>query len=87
MLSSKRCHSIREGGFCGLASSFRQIIWPEKFKPGHINKYAGSSNPEEFIQVYHTVIEIEEGDDQVNANYLPTVLFDTSRTMLINLPE
>jgi hypothetical protein len=72
----KRCHSIREGGFCGMASSLRQIIWPEKFKPGHIDKYDGSNNPKEFIQVYHTVIEAE-GDDQVNVNYLPTVLFDT----------
>jgi hypothetical protein len=60
-----------------MASSLMQIIWPEKFKPGHIDKYDGSSNPKEFIQVYHTVIEAEGGDDQVNANYLPTVLFDT----------
>jgi hypothetical protein len=41
---------MREGGFCGLASSLRQIIWSEKFKPDHIDKYDGSSNPEEFIQ-------------------------------------
>jgi hypothetical protein len=70
-----------------MTSSLRQVIWPEKFKPGHIDKYNGSSNPEEFIQVYHTVIEATGGDDQVNANYLPTTLFGTARSWLINLSE
>jgi hypothetical protein len=32
-------------------------VWPEKFKARHIDKYDGSNNPEEFIQVYHMVIE------------------------------
>jgi hypothetical protein len=27
----------------------RQVVCPEKFKAGHIDKYDGSSNPEEFI--------------------------------------
>jgi hypothetical protein len=40
----------------------------------------GSSNPEEFIQVYHVVIEAAGGDDRVKANYLPTVLFDAARS-------
>jgi hypothetical protein len=39
----------RRGGFCALASSLRQVIWTNKFKPEHIDKYDGSSNLEEFI--------------------------------------
>jgi hypothetical protein len=27
-------------------------MWPAKFKAGHIDRYDGSSNPEEYIQVY-----------------------------------
>jgi hypothetical protein len=51
------------GGFRALALTLRQVVWPEKFKAGHINKYDGSSNPEKFIQVYHTIIKTAGGDD------------------------
>jgi hypothetical protein len=54
---------------------------------GHIDKYDGSSNPEEFIQVYHTVIEAAGGDDRVKLNYLHMVLYGAARSWLINLPE
>jgi hypothetical protein len=60
------------GVFCTVASRLRQVTWPEKFKPRPIDKYDGSSNLEEFIQVYHTVIKTTGGDDRVKANYLPT---------------
>jgi hypothetical protein len=73
--------------FRSLASGLRQVIWPDKFKPGPIDKYDGSSNPEEFIQVYHTIIEAAGGDDQVKANYLLTTLTSVVRSWLINLPE
>jgi hypothetical protein len=49
-------------------------VWPKKFKLEHIDKYDGSSNPEEFIQVYHTVIEAAGGDNRVKANYLLTAM-------------
>jgi hypothetical protein len=81
-----RCSLTRDdtpsgsGGFRALASSLRQVVWPEKFKPRHIDKYDGSSNPEEFIQVYHMVIEAAGGDSQVNVNYLPTTLFSMARS-------
>jgi hypothetical protein len=75
------------GGFCALAAPLRQVIWPEKFKAGHIDKYDGSNNPEEFIQVYHTVIEAAVGDDQVKTNYLPTALSSAARSWLINQLE
>jgi hypothetical protein len=68
---SERCHPSGRGGFRALAPPLRQVIWPEKFKAEHIDKYDGSSNPEVFIQVYHTVIEAAWGDDRVKTNYLP----------------
>jgi hypothetical protein len=71
---------LGRGGFRTLAPALKQVSWPDKFKPGPINKYDGSSNPEEFIQVYHTVIEAAGGDDRVKANYLPTVLFSVVRS-------
>jgi hypothetical protein len=73
--------------FCVLASPLRQVVWPEKFKVRHIDKYDGSINLEEFIQVYHTIIDIIGGDDRVKVNYLSTILSDVDRSWLINLPE
>jgi hypothetical protein len=75
------------GGFRTLAPSLRHVVWPETFKVGHINMYNGSNNPEEFIQVYHTVIEATGGDERVKTNYLPTALAGAARSWLINLPE
>jgi hypothetical protein len=74
MFSSKTLTPLGRGGFCSLAAPLRQVIWPKKFRAGHINKYDGSRNPEKFIQVFHTVIEAACGDDRVKANYLPTAL-------------
>jgi hypothetical protein len=75
VLSSARRHAIR------------QVAWLDKFKPGMIDKYDSSSNPKEFIQVYHTVIEVAGGDDPVKTNYLSTTLTGTTRLWLINLSE
>jgi hypothetical protein len=93
LLTPLRCSLVRDvapsgrGGFHALAPSLKQIVWPEKFKARNIDKYDGSSNSEEFIQVYHTVIEAIGGDDRIKANYLPTTLAGTARSWLINLLE
>jgi hypothetical protein len=70
-----------------LALPLRQVVWPEKFKVRHIDKYDGFSNPEEFIQVYHIIIDVVGGDDRVKANYLPTALSNAVRSWLIDLPK
>jgi hypothetical protein len=57
---------------------------PNNFKPGLIDKYDGLSKPEEFIQVYYTVIKVAGGDNQVKANYLPMALPDMVRSWFIN---
>jgi hypothetical protein len=74
-------------GFRALAGPLREVRWPTKFMAGHIDQYDGSSNPEEFIQVYQTVIETAGGDDRVKINFLHTPLSGAARSWLINLPE
>jgi hypothetical protein len=74
-------------GFCALAPSLRQVVWPEKFKARNIEKYDRSNNLEEFIQVHHIVIKSVGGDNQVKVNYLPTALSGVARSWLINLPK
>jgi hypothetical protein len=54
---------------------------------GHIDQYDGSSNPEEFIQVYQIIIEAAGGDDRVKANFLHMALSVAGRSWLINLPK
>jgi hypothetical protein len=78
---------VGKSGFCALTGPLKQVWWPDKFKTGNIDRYDVSSNPEEFIQVYQTVIEAIGGGDQVNTNFLPTTLTGAARSRLINLPE
>jgi hypothetical protein len=75
------------GTFHALAPGLREVTWPDKFNHGPINKYDGSSNSKDFIQIYHMMIEAVVGDDRVKANYLPTILTSAVRSWLINLPE
>jgi hypothetical protein len=77
---------IERSGFRALAGPLREVRWPAKFKVGHIDRYDGSSNPKEFIQVYQT-IEAAGGDDRVKVNFLPTALSGAARSWLINLLE
>jgi hypothetical protein len=78
---------VEKNGFRALAGPLRQVWWPDKFKTGNMDWYNGSSNPEEFIQVYQTVVEAAGGDNRVKANFLPTTLTGVTRSWLINLPE
>jgi hypothetical protein len=65
----------------------REVRWPDKFKAGNIDQYDGSSNLEEFIQVYQMVIGAAGGDDQVKANFLPMTLTCVIGSWLVNFPE
>jgi hypothetical protein len=87
MFSNERCHSIRERRFPCSGSATQAGHLAREIQGWHIDKYDGSSNLEEFIQVYYTVIEITGGDDRVKANYLSTVLSGAVRSWLINLPN
>jgi hypothetical protein len=70
-----------------LAEPLRQVQWSDKLKTGNIDRYDKSTNPEEFIQLYQTVVEAAGGDDRVKANFLPMALTGAIRSWLINLPE
>jgi hypothetical protein len=80
IFSSERCPPSGRGGFRALAPSLRHVVWLEKFKAGHIDKYDGFNNPDEYIHVYNTVIEAAGGDDWVKANYLYMALSDAARS-------
>jgi hypothetical protein len=41
-------------GFHALVGPLREVKWSAKFKASHIDRYDGSSNPKDFIQVYHS---------------------------------
>nr|AAL31060.1 putative gag-pol precursor [Oryza sativa Japonica Group]AAP54365.1 retrotransposon protein, putative, Ty3-gypsy subclass [Oryza sativa Japonica Group] len=66
--------------------SLRDVRWPERFRPGAIKKYDGSTDPEEFLQVYSTVLYAAGADDNALANYLPTALKGSARSWLMHLP-
>jgi hypothetical protein len=67
-------------GFHALTGPLRDVQWPAKFKAGHVDQYDGTSNPEEFIQIYQTVIETAGVDDRVKANFLHTTLTGAARS-------
>ena len=60
--------------------------WPEKFRPGSIEKYDGSTKPEKFLQVYSTVLYAAGADDNALANYLPAALKGSARSWFVHLP-
>ena len=57
-----------------FVASLRNVRWPLKFHPNLTEKYDGSVNPSEFLQIYTTIIEAAGGDDRVMANYFPMAL-------------
>nr|CAE02993.2 OSJNBa0043L09.12 [Oryza sativa Japonica Group] len=54
--------------------------------PPALEKYDGSTDPEEFLQVYSTVLYAAGADDNALANYLPTALKGSARSWLMHLP-
>jgi hypothetical protein len=56
--------------------------------PTHLpEKYDGTVNPSEFLQIYSTSILAAGGNEAVMANYFPVALTGTARSWLMNLPE
>jgi hypothetical protein len=55
------------------------------FRPHQPEKYDGTSNPSEFLQVYVTAIMAAGGDTTVMATYLNVALSGPARTWLMNL--
>nr|AAR87221.1 retrotransposon protein, putative, unclassified [Oryza sativa Japonica Group] len=59
---------------------------PLRFRPTITEKYDGSVNPAEFLQIYTTGIEAAGGDDRVMANFFPMALKGQARGWLMNMP-
>jgi hypothetical protein len=55
------------------------------FRPHLPEKYNGTSNPLEFLQVYVTTITAAGGDTAIMATYFHVALFGLSQTWLMNL--
>nr|ABF94999.1 retrotransposon protein, putative, Ty3-gypsy subclass [Oryza sativa Japonica Group] len=89
--TSTRTHDHRQpttpnAGCRAFGRSLRDVRWPERFRPGAIEKYDGSTDPEEFLQVYSTVLYAAGADDNALANYLPTALKGSACSWLMHLP-
>jgi hypothetical protein len=50
-------------------------------------KYDGSVNPAEFMQIYSTSILTARGDEAIMVNYFPVALTSMVQSWLMNLPE
>jgi hypothetical protein len=72
-------------GYAALADHLRAATWPPKFRPQLPEKYDGTSNPSEFLQVYVTAITAAGGNTAVMASYFHVALIGPARTWLMNL--
>jgi hypothetical protein len=72
-------------GCAALADNLRAASWPPKFRPHLPEKYDGTSNPSEFLQVYVTAITAAGGNTAVMATYFHVALSGPARTWLMNL--
>ena len=61
--------------------------WPDKFRLVLAEKYDSSTNSEEFLQIYTTMVQATGGHGKVMANYFPTALTNSARPGLMNLPS
>jgi hypothetical protein len=71
-------------GCAALADHLRAATWPPKFRSHLPEKYDGTTNPSEFLQVYVTAITAAGGGNAVMATYFHVALSGPSRTWLMN---
>jgi hypothetical protein len=72
-------------GCAALADHLRATTWPSRFRPHLPEKYDGTTNPLEFLQVYVTSITAAGGDTTVMATYFHVALSGPAWTWLMNL--
>jgi len=72
-------------GCVALAEHLRMVVWPPEFWPHLPEKYDGTTNPSEFLQVYITVITAVGGNDAIMPSYFHVALTGSARTWLMNL--
>jgi hypothetical protein len=67
-------------GCTALADHLRALTWPPKFRQHLQEKYDGTSNPLEFLQVYVTAITATGGNTAVMVSYFHVALTGLART-------
>jgi hypothetical protein len=72
-------------GCAALVDHLRVESWSPKFRSHLPEKYDGTSNPSEFLQVYVTAITAAGGNTDVMATYFHVALSGPARTWLMNL--
>lgn len=72
-------------GCAALADHLRTTTWLSKLRPHLPEKYDGTTNPSEFLQVYVTAITVAGGDTIVMATYFHVALSRPAQTWLMNL--
>jgi hypothetical protein len=72
-------------GCATIADHLRAASWLPKFRLHLPEKYDGTSNPSEFLQVYVTAITAAGGNTAVMATYFHVALSGPTRTWLMNL--
>jgi hypothetical protein len=70
-----------------LVPHLHVVVWPHKFQPHLLEKYDGSVNPANFVQIYTTSILATGGNEIIMVNYFPVALTGTTRSWLMNLPQ
>jgi hypothetical protein len=76
---------LADVGCAGLADHLRAVSWPPKFRPHLPEKYDGTSNPSEFLQVHVTAITAAGGNTAVMATCFHVALSGPAQTWLMNL--
>jgi hypothetical protein len=74
------------GGVKAFSHDLKRMHWPLNFKPSGIEKYIGSTNPDDCLKGYQLTIEAAGGDPYVMANYLSVCLSSNTRTWLLGDP-
>jgi hypothetical protein len=72
-------------GCAALVDHLRAATWPPKFRPHLLEKYDGTSNPSEFLQVYVTAITAPGGNTAAMTSYFHIALTGPAQTWLMNL--
>jgi hypothetical protein len=76
---------LADVGCAALVDHLRTTSWPPKFRPHLPEKYDGTMNPSEFLQVYVTAITVAGGNTAVMVTYFHVALSGPARTWLMNL--
>jgi hypothetical protein len=69
-----------------LAAHLRMVVWPCKFWHHLAEKYDGTVNSAEFLQIDSSILTVG-GEKAVMANYFPVALSGTTWSWLMILPE